>query len=186
MTIFRNLLASALTLVCATGAAAQGYSPGENLIVDIPPGFGLVTQTESADSAIEEYIPQNQTLQTWSDLITLQVFPGLGGTGPDAFLDRMAGAVAGECPGAEIGSVQPVGVGAYPSALFVVICPDSPRTEGIESFAAYAIGGLDRLYVVQYAWDRRPSPDDIAAAQMLFAGVLLCDTRRADASCPAP
>lgn len=184
MTILRRGVLLIAGLLWAGAALAQSYSPGENLIVQIPEGFALAHAEADGDATLEDYVREGEDLATWTELITLQLFPDFGGTSPEAFLEQAADVMLNECPEAELGTPQPVQAGAYPAALIVVICNDSARTEGIESFAMYAISGADRLYTVQYSWNRRPGPGDMADAQALFADVALCDTRGTAAPCP--
>jgi len=180
----RRLCAAILVAFAAAPVEAQGLNEGENLLVTIPPGFALAHQAGNDQQMIEEFIPEGQSLETWQEMITLQVFPALGGTAPEAFLHRMSAAFATACPEGQAGPVSPVAAGAYGAALFIATCPQSPRTEGVESFVAYAIGGQARLYVMQYAWDRRPSEADFEAARAFLASATVCDTTRADAPCP--
>jgi len=173
-----------LSLGLAGSGAAQRYNPGENLIVDIPPGFVLAHREGDARMAMEEFTPLEETLQTWQELITLQVFFDLGGRAPDGFLHTMLDGFAAACPTGRAGEITPVEAAPYSAALVIASCPDSSRTEGVESFAAYAMGGVERLYVLRYAWARVPSAEDFEAARAFFAGARICDTTRADAPCP--
>jgi hypothetical protein len=181
-------LSLALVLALWSGlpsmSAAQRLNEGENLLVRIPPGFLLANRGGEGARAFEEFIPEGQSLDAWQELITLQLFPDLAGAAPDAYLGSLSEAFSTQCPAGQIGPVQSLGAGAYPAALILASCPDSPRTEGVESFAAYAIGGQARLYVLQYAWARLPDDADLQAAQAFFGSAFLCDTTRADAPCP--
>jgi len=180
----RRILCALIACCLALPVAAQRYNPGENLVVDIPPGFVLAHRGDDPAVALEEFVPHDQDLLTWQELITLQVFEGQGGQDPAAFLGRLVDGFTGACPEGQAGEVNAVDAGPYPAALVIATCPDSPRTEGVESFVAYAIGGRVRLYVLQFAWARRPSEADFAEARAFLATALVCDTTRAEVPCP--
>ena len=174
----------ALAMAGATGVSAQVLNDGENLLVDIPPGFVLAHREDTPQGPMEEFIPQGQTLDNWGEMITLQLFPDWANAAPVAFLTRLSDLLQGACPEADAGTIYPLQHGGYPAGLVLLSCPDSPRTGGVESFAAFAISGRERMYVLQYAWTRPAGAAEFAQAQAFFEGARLCDTTRADAPCP--
>src|SRR5271166_779850 len=78
-----------LTVPLAVGlwqlAAAAPEIRNEALLVDSPPGYKIGFQAQQQDrSRITEMVPTGETVESWTEMVTVQTFPGLTAT-PEQF-----------------------------------------------------------------------------------------------------
>jgi hypothetical protein len=165
-------------------AEAQALSEGEHLIAPVPQGFVLGHQAEDTSSMIREFVPEGESVQAWSQMMTVRIFRGMPGASAVVFHNNLVDLVLQSCPSAtthEIAGGEEQGTEFH---LILVACPQSPVTGGEEWFMSKTMGGQDALYNVQGAW-RGPASEALVSG---WAGhmraVIVCDTRRADAPCP--
>jgi hypothetical protein len=179
----RSLLILVLTVLPAF-AQAQALSEGEHLLAPVPQGFVLGHQGEDAAGVIQEYIPGGESVQAWSQMMTVRIFHDMAGASPLAFHNNLVNVVLEACPSAtaqEIAGGQEQGTAFH---LMLVSCPQSPATGGEEWFMSKAMGGRDALYNVQGAWRGPASEALVTGWAGHMRGVVVCDTRRAEAPCP--
>jgi hypothetical protein len=172
-------------LALAVILACKGASAEEGLRVGLPEGFILGFADGDGRDMIREYLRAGETLQNWTDLVTVQRFSGLAGVDPLAYVDAVAANLRDVCPDARVTPPDATMAGPYRSAAIMARCPVSPRTGGSEVFAMRAFAGVQAMHVVQYAFTRDPNRAEIDAAIALISDAVLCDLARADAPCPA-
>jgi hypothetical protein len=61
----------------------------ENLLVEVPPGYKIDFKDRNSDRLINEMVPSDQTVDDWTEMVTVQIFYGLKTT-PEAFESRVA------------------------------------------------------------------------------------------------
>lgn len=91
-------LAIILSLV-ASAAFGQGRAAGETLIEHVPPDFKLGTRSSSGASQMTEFVPQGETVNGWSELITTQIFLAQRHRDSAAFLSQVGQNWRQSCPG---------------------------------------------------------------------------------------
>ncbi|MGP1358077.1 hypothetical protein [Roseicyclus sp.] len=178
---FGNTGALAVALTLAGGAAMAE----EGLRAGLPEGFVLGFSAGEGGDMIREYLRAGETLEAWSDLVTVQRFAGLAGVDPLAYVEAVAANLREVCPDARVTPPDATMAGPYRSAAIMARCPVSPRTGATEVFAMRAFAGAQAMHVVQYAWTRDPDPAEIDAAIAFISDAVLCDPTRSDAPCPA-
>lgn len=180
----------AFFLLSVAMAGAQDELVGENLIVKIPTGYELGFQQETDQGNISEFIPKGQSVDRWSEMITIQLFHPVNRNA--AFHARLDFLVKQEC---EDGSthVTPTGKeNGYPVQVFQMYCPTNLKTGMGEVTFFKTIEGKDKFYVVQKAWrTEKYSEDDIPLTEDDFvrwvrylSEVYVCDSRAYDRKCP--
>lgn len=166
-------------------APAQSPPGGEQLLAPVPQGFVLGHEAQDATGVLQEFVPAGESVQDWSQMMTVRVQRQFPGADPLAWHNDLVARLLQACPAA---SAQEVAGGDEQGTAFhliIVGCPSSPVTGGEEWFLSKAMGGRDALYNVQGAW-RGPATDALVTAWAgHLRGVLVCDTRRAEAPCPA-
>jgi len=137
-----------------------------------PPLPGFVTGYEFAKdgSSIVEQVPNGETVQKWTRMVTTQRFAGVAGrTDANGFLQLMLDGLERACPGATV-AYRRVAAG---SAQMRVDCPLNPATRLPETFFARAIPGAGDMHVAQVAFRRIPDADEAAWAEKYLAEVQL-------------
>ena len=166
-------------------ASALTGADGEHL--GAPPLAGFVTGYEAADprrdAAIREEVPQGETVEAWSRMITTQRFGGLSDrTQATAFAGLVASRMAAACPGTEVGGPVGFALDGRPAARVTVRCPLLAETGKSETILMVAVIGSHDLHVKQVAFRGGQTARDLAWAQAWLARLRLC--RAADQAAP--
>ncbi len=179
----RRVILGLLALVLPTLAAAQG---GEQLLVPVPQGYALAHSAAGPDGALQEYIPNGETLGAWSQMMTVRDFPRLAGADPAAFHGNLIQSLIAACPSAQYAEVTATVERGAAVHIVLAGCPASPVTGGEEWFLSKAIGGQAALYNVQGAWRGPATRELVEAWTLILRDAVLCDPARADMPCLAP
>ena len=115
-----------LCLLLLTSEAAFAFE-GENLLVAMPDGYKVDFQQKKGSARITEMVPANETVQGWTEMVTVQVFGGMKGVTPDQFRDRMVKLWTGSCADAVAGPPTRAVENGYPIAFWMMNCPQIGR-----------------------------------------------------------
>ena len=184
--IYKRIKFAACWLIAAfmaTSCVAQALKD-ENMLSTLPQGFVVGHQERSAHANIMELVPAGETVETWTQMITLQTFYGLGGVSPDTFASGLGNRWKEVCTSGEAAKVRDDVERGYPISIWVFTCPTNPRTNKPENMFLKAIQGQDSLYIVQYAFRSELKNEMALPAMTYFRKIMVCDTRRADRLCP--
>lgn len=173
-----------LVLLLPSPVLAQGFAPGEHVLMPLPDGFVLGNRAEDDTGMLAEYLPEGEGIEAWSQLVTLRVFRQLGGADPVAFHSRMAQALEAACPNSVNQEVTSGIEAGTPFHLVLGGCHNSPVTGGEEWFLSKVMAGQDALYLVQGAWRGPVTDEQLVFWSQFLSSVTICDTRRDDAPCP--
>src|SRR5689334_5446144 len=91
---------TATALVCgflALAGAAHAELVNENLLVGVPDGYKVDYQAHNDTQMINEMVPQAESVKTWTEMVTVQIFFGLKGSLQDA-QDYIADGWLKACP----------------------------------------------------------------------------------------
>lgn len=169
------------------------------LNLPLPPDTVPVANRSDGQGWSADFAPLGETVQDWTQLVSVQGLPRVRGTGQAVtLLEGMQKARAARC-GVPAGEVEllPPGSNA-PHGVVVrtyLLCPQVPGTNYAEMAVVKAIEGPDWLYVVQRAWRlpadsaeavRSASREPREAAEAFLTSVQLCDPARERSACPAP
>jgi hypothetical protein len=175
------------------GAAALGWlmmaQPGaaqlvnENLLTKLPDGYKVGYQSRKDNALISEMVPQAETVENWTEMVTVQIFFG-SKLGPHEFKARMEKLWAGSCPGGQPRSISDGVERGYSTATWLMACPLNPATKKPEITWFKAIQGNDSFYVVQKAFKFMPSQEQASQWTRYLNDVTVCDSRLADRACP--
>jgi hypothetical protein len=167
-------------LLLASGA----LQAQEEVRLTLPPGFVPAPRPEETVGTMRGYLPADQQIESWTDLLTVQRFENLAGMDPEEFFRRIERVVMQACPDAEFGPIDLVRGGPYRSARMMVVCPSRPPEGGMETFMQRVFSGREAFHVVQYHWKRQPSEEEIAASLAVLSEAVVCDPGRAETPCP--
>jgi hypothetical protein len=130
---------------------------------------------------LTEFIPNGETVDDWTEMLTVQIFRNLKDVAPAAFLQNIGAQWVNTCPETPKDSIRSGQVNGYPVSMLVLRCPKSPSTGKPETTVFRVIRGKDALYSVQHAWRTVPSEE----AQQALAKSTVCDTRDPGHPCPS-
>lgn len=156
----------------------------ENLLQVLPAGYKVDFQTKKDTMLMSEMVPQNETVNNWSEMVTTQVFLGLKAVTPEDFQARMQKTWASACKGAQFASVTKGEENGYPFAIWIQACPLNQATGKAENTWFKAIQGNDSFYVVQKAFKFSPTAEQVTQWMQYFKTIKVCDTRLKDRACP--
>lgn len=173
-----------LGLILLTLSPAVAFE-GENLLVTMPEGYKVGFQQKKGNAQITEMVPAGETVEGWTEMVTVQVFNGLKGVTPDQFRARMVQSWSGACANSVAGAPTRAVENGYPIAFWMMRCPRNKDTGKPETTWFKAIQGRDSFYVVQKAFKFDPSHDQIVQWTLYLKKAAVCDTRLAERGCPA-
>lgn len=183
MTAATVLRLPAIVLLLALSASAFAYE-GENLLVSLPDGYKIDFQKKQGNVQITEMVPKAESVNGWTEMVTVQVFNGLKAT-PEQFRDRITALWSKSCPGAESAPIASAVENGYPMTMWLSSCPLNKDSGKPEFTFMKAIAGKDSFYVVQKAFKATPSKEQTATWTQYLKKVGVCDTRVAARACPA-
>jgi hypothetical protein len=178
LTLFLPLCLGALLM---RPAAAQLVN--ENLLVTKPDGYIVGFETKKNTMTMQEWVPTGQTVENWTEMLTVQVFHGLKVT-PQQFQDNMVQRWKTACPDSSAATIASLTERGYVAQLWLLQCPNNPETKKPEDTWFKAILGNDSLYLVQKAFKFDPSKEQITQLMSFLRSVEVCDTRLPDRACP--
>lgn len=164
--------------VIAVLVALQALQPAaqvqpETIVAPLPPGFTVANKAAGAGETIEERVPEGETVDRWSKMITVQRFSGLARFGPHVFLERLGALIVQACPGAEASPIADSQVEGHATAEIRVDCPLNSGTGKPEAIFARALQGESDVHVVQYAYRAKADTKKAVAAKAYLSAVRL-------------
>jgi len=155
----------------------------ENLLVAVPSGYTVGHQAHNARQLISEMVPTAETVDTWTEMVTVLIYFGQKGS-LIGYRSKMEKDWAAACAGAKSAPVGGGLVNGYTTMTWRQTCPLNKATGKPEITWFKAIAGNDSFYVVQKAFKSEPTAEQAAAAVKYLDGVSVCDTRLPDRACP--
>jgi hypothetical protein len=179
MRILRLILC--LLLACAPALALEN----ENLLVRIPQGYKQGFSTQKNNMLLSEFVPESQTVENWTEMVTVQIFRGMKGVTPDQFRARMQALWSDACQGSSAQPIASAQENGYPVALWLMVCPRNKETGKPEWTWFKAMQGNDSFYLVQKAFKFAPAKEQNVEWTGWLKSVVVCDTRLPERACPA-
>lgn len=174
---------AATGLALVAGSALAAPPAGERLAGGSLPGFVVGYDASNGQQSIVEQVPQGQTVERWTKMVTSQRFTGLAARStPAAYADTILAQLPRSCPGAKASPVRTLQVSGRPAARFQVDCPRSAGGAP-ETFLFLAIAGQSNMYVKQVAFRGRVAASDLAWARGFLDAVVLCQARDRQPAC---
>lgn len=177
----------ALLAILLTAAAPPGTGPdaGDGYLVSSPlPGFMIGFSDGNARGAIIEQVPQDETVDKWTRMVTTQRFSGVAERAkPLDYLGIIARALPQSCPGGRTSAPHEMTVSGRPAAEMRADCPSNPETHLPETFVMLAIAGPRDMHVKQVAFRYVPSPEDMTWAETYLSSVGFCPPMSNDPAC---
>ncbi|CAN5855692.1 hypothetical protein BH11PSE3_BH11PSE3_32560 [soil metagenome] len=174
-------LAALLSLVAAPSYAQL---QGENLLLAPPAGFKVGFKESRNGMNMMEWVPAAETVQNWTEMVTVQIFLKRGDIEPAQFLGTLQAQWRGACQGTPPASITQDKVNGYAAGAMLLRCPLLPSTGRPETAMFRAIQGRDSFYLVQRAVRSAGSPEQMAGLQKYLADVSVCEAGSRVHPCP--
>lgn len=157
----------ALALIFAFACTGVAYAQSvERLIVDSYPAASpwlKVTDQRQGLRALQEWIPANQTLENYRDILAVQTYPLTPGQTPERYLKGMFRQFNGACSGLRVNGPVTRTEGGYPVAYAQAYCGQQKgEAFGVNMFFK-VIQGRDALYAINR--DLRVPPSAVGGVQ---------------------
>jgi hypothetical protein len=176
------LIGSAVFLLSVALAGAEGELIGENLVAKIPSGYKLGFEQEADQAKMMEFIPEGESVEDWSEMITIQLFDPSNKNAE--FYTRLESLLKQACEDGSTHVIPATEENGYPIKVFQMFCPTNLKTGMGEVTFIKTIEGKDKFYVVQKAWRTEKYSDDIPLTEEDFGtwirylkDVYVCDSR---------
>jgi hypothetical protein len=183
----RAMRAAAFWLVVALAliaAPSQAQFKGENLLVTMPPGFKVGHQGSRDGLNMQEWVPEKETVENWSEIVTVQVFLGRRDLDPAQVLQRIQQQWLQACKGSPSAPIAAGTTNGYPTTTVLLHCPLLASTGKPETTMFLAIKGRDSFYMVQRAVRATATPEQVEKMKRYLDAVSVCDSRSATSPCP--
>lgn len=185
MTVCGKWMAAGVALLMGlSGGALQAQQlKNENLLVGMPQGFKLGFKDSKNGMNMQEFVPATETVENWTEMVTVQVFLSRKDLEPSQFLAAMQKQWAGSCKDSTATPVATGKVNGYDAASILLRCPLLASTGKPETTMLKAIKGNDSFYVVQRAVRSVPSPERLDTMKKYIESVSVCDSRLPSRPC---
>ena len=163
------LAAVMLPLTAQAAQAAERASFGEP-----PKDFKIGYQTQQNGMIMVELVPQKQTVDNWTQMITLQSMAGAN-PGVTTFGNNLSTLWKNTCPESSFDTVLEGKENGYPFALWMIACENNPSSNQPEVTWVKTVQGNDGLYVKQYAFRYAPNYAEITNAMEHLHNLIVCN-----------
>ena len=177
--------AGLVLLICLTGSALQAQQPlrNENLLVGMPQGFKVGFSDSRNGMNMQEWVRAGETVQNWTEMVTIQIFLGRRDLQPTQFLSSMQKRGSDACKDRTGTSIATGKVNGYESSSILLRCPLLASTGNPETTMVKAIKGNDSFYVVQRAVRAAPTSERLETIKEYVERVSVCDSRLPSRPC---
>lgn len=184
----RGVSATVMTALafCLGAGPACAQLVNENLLLTFPQGFKVANDQRANGIHLSEMIPKGESLEDWTQMVTVQIFFGAAALTPHGFEETMETSWKASCPDASKGHIADGTENGYRFNLWVLACPRNPASGKPETTLLKGIAGNDSFYLVQKAFRYKPTMDEVGVATAWLRKIEVCDSRRPEQACPKP
>lgn len=183
----RNGIMAGLLVAAMFTPAAHAQSGAEQLLR--PQAKGYVQgfeHTQPNGGRMWEYVPAGQTVQNWTEMLTVNASPPTPQMTPRQYLAFIEQGWMNACPGASNHWIIEGEENGYPFAVLQLTCPNNPQSGKPEYTWFKGIKGQEHFYVVQKAFRFEPAAAQVVQWVQYLHEVRVCNERDARHPCPAP
>jgi hypothetical protein len=172
----------AVVVALAVGTPADALE-NETLLVSLPKGYKVGYQNKTPQGTISEMVPADETVENWTEMVTVQIFLNLRDVTPAQYRERMQRMWGTACSGSEFAKVKDGVENGYAALTWMQKCPVNPHSGKLEMTWLKAVQGRDSFYLVQKVFKFEPSEEQRREWGKFLDGVRVCDTRLQDRRC---
>ena len=171
--------------LCLVAGPSLGQLKGENLLVSMPPGFKVGYEDSRDGVKLAEWIPVSETVQNWSEMVTVQIFYRRTDLDPALFLAKIEAQWLTSCKGSTQVPTVTGKANGYVVSTVLLSCPLLPSTGKPETTMFRAIKGNQDLYLVQRAVRSLPAQDQLERIKQYLGSANVCEAGSSAHPCPA-
>lgn len=166
---------------------------GENLLVPpMPAGWVKAYGAQGNGINMVEYVPAGQTVDSWSEMINVEVFHGRGGTSPESLQQKVTEGLRANCQAVQVDSLGRGTTSGLPASRWISYCTLLKQTGKGEITYFQAISGKANFYLIEralrvppFALKKPPfNTATLSAWQKFFDQVAVCDSGDSARPCP--
>jgi hypothetical protein len=172
----------ALAAALAAGAPAHALE-NEKLLVSLPRGYKVGSQKTTPKGSISEMVPAAETVENWTEMVTVQIFLGMRDVTPTQYRERMQKLWSNTCADSEFAKLKDGVENGYAALTWMQKCPLNPHSGKPELTWLKAVQGQDSFYLVQKAFKFEPSAEQRKEWGKFLDGVRVCDSRLQERPC---
>ena len=180
----KNKIFPLVLLLILTTSPVFAELKKENLLHGMPDGYKVGHQSRKGNNLIVEMVPANETVQNWTEMLTVNITFGNLPVTPVKYSELMKDMWGKSCPDSGGSMIASGKENGYPFAVWILSCQHNPSSGKPEWTLFKAIKGNDSFYVVQKAWRREPTKNKIKDWMQHLRKVKVCDSRLPDRKCP--
>jgi hypothetical protein len=109
-------------------AVPAGALENENLLVTMPKGYKVGFHNKTARELMSEMVPESETVENWTEMVTVQIFFNLRDVSPSQYRARVQKLWADACPGSTFTKVKEGIENLYPTQTWTQKCPVNKQT----------------------------------------------------------
>ena len=185
-------VASLLSMFGPSPVWAEDQQFHEQLYILPPPGWIIGFHDRQGNVDLTELVPTGQSVQEWSEMLTVQIIDGKPEKSPADILKDQVGDIQKACEDVGAGPIGPRAENGYDTALRAIACTKSKKWGKGELNLYKVIRGEERLYVVSRSWrgepfdkSHSPVPSETTRAWIAFMDqVVVCAAGDAQHPCP--
>ncbi|MDX1809696.1 MAG: hypothetical protein R3331_09170 [Sulfurospirillaceae bacterium] len=151
----------------------------ENILMGMPQNFkvGYKAYNPKTHLSVAELIPKNESVQDWSQMITLDIYHKNLPLNAKKYTLMMKDLWKRSCAKSYTKDIAHGKENGYDFSLLMLFCPKSKVTNKSEYTWLKAIKGKDSFYVVQKAFTIPPNKSQIIKTMQYLRRVQVCDSR---------
>lgn len=151
----------------------------ENIMQGIPNDFkfGFKDYNKKTHFSLIEFIPKNETVQNWSQMITTNIYHKNINLSAKEYIQYMSSVWKKSCQDNYTKFLADGKENGYKYALLMAYCKKNKMTNKEEFTYFKAIKGNDSFYVVQKTFAYTPTKEEIIESMKYLKKVYVCDTR---------
>ena len=166
--------------------------PGERLLAAPPEGWKEAFASRAAKLRMAEYIPADESNDSWTRKITFESSSAKPLPDPLDFVSGISQDQEGTCEGFESFSTFSGLENGYPTTVHLLVCRHIQLIEKSQVTMLKAIQGAEQFYVITRAQRGPPleegaeaiSAEVIAAWSLYLRAITVCDSERPEHPCP--
>jgi hypothetical protein len=158
LSILRRLLVCVLLLSMAPLVAAQTAGDateptiGEQLLFVTPPRWIEVYSGREENLSTTEYVPEDQELEDWDQMLSIQIVLGMADANPETVLANVALHLAQQCHEFDAKPISLGGTDGNPTLGMMLMCGEHAESGGGEFSLLRGIAGHENFYLLQKIW----------------------------------
>jgi len=177
--VFRRFAArpSILVFIAVVGlrtGISAGADVGEaqrGLNFAIPYGWRVGYRAQDASRAIVEIVPQQENVQQWTRMITIQKYANPKNYQPESFIDGLADSAKLDCPRSSLTPIRNGKQNGFQTSQKIFVCKNKIATGAATILNMKAIQGKQYFYVIQIIYRRNMTEDELVAWLGFLGGI---------------